>query len=37
MLELDEDPNIYIELKEDENEAVAPQETEEMDDGDGEY
>ena len=37
VLELDEEPNIYIELKEDENEAVTLQETEEIDDRDGEY
>ena len=37
VLELDEEPNIYIDLKEDENDAVTPKETEEIDDGDGEY
>ena len=37
VLELDEEPNIYIDLKEDENDAVIPQETEEIHDGDGEY
>ena len=33
VLELDEEPNIYLELKEDENEAVTPQETEDNDAG----
>ena len=37
VLELDEEPNIYIELKEDENDAVTFTETEEIDDKDGEY
>ena len=37
VLELDEEPNIYIDLKEDENDAVTFKETEEIDDGDGEY